>query len=185
MGAFAEPPAPKPSPEEATANATFEALMWAMARPGETRTLPAPALANVVKALIDLECRAYARAPELAALLRDAGAREAAPEAAEYALLDLSDPQARADFDALQTGDELYPERGATVVAPARFGAGERVRISGPGVAAQRAIALGGLGEGFWAARAAKIAYPLGVDLILIDGVETLCVPRSSRVEAL
>ena len=49
-----------PDGTEARSNASFEALMRAMSRPGDKRTLPEPGLASIIETLIDLECTVFA-----------------------------------------------------------------------------------------------------------------------------
>ena len=47
-----------PDAVEMRANATFEALMWALSRPGDMRRLPEVDFAAIADTLIDLECAA-------------------------------------------------------------------------------------------------------------------------------
>lgn len=177
--------APKPTAEEEAAGAAFEAAMWALARPGLVQQAPPPAMRSVIRALIDRECRAFADDPAIAAALADVGATLTGPEAAEFAFLDLAQEAAAAQVAALPVGSDLYPDRGATIIASARFEAGAPRRVSGPGVDGALDIRIAGPSEAFWAARAAAIRYPLGLDLFLIDGDAIVGLPRSSVVEAL
>jgi len=48
-----------PDAAELRENATFEALMWSMARRGERRPLPDPRLSAVIETLIDLESTVF------------------------------------------------------------------------------------------------------------------------------
>ena len=52
---------------EAAANAAFDALLWALSRPGLGRDLPEPGEAGIIAALLDRECRAYSADPRLVA----------------------------------------------------------------------------------------------------------------------
>ncbi len=177
--------APRPTAEEAAAAAAFEALMWALARPGERRRAPEPAFRSIIRAVIDLECRVYAEDPAIASLLSDVGAEPAPAAAADYAFIDLSSEAGLAAFEALPRGSALYPDRGATAFSPARFDDGPSLRLSGPGVDGARTLSIGGPPSRFWAARAALIRYPAGVDLVLVDGAEVIGLPRSAVVEAI
>jgi alpha-D-ribose 1-methylphosphonate 5-triphosphate synthase subunit PhnH len=69
---------PVPDAFETRTNATFEALMWALARPGTVQTLPAPGLAGIADALIDRECRVFCNDPDLARHLASLGAARVA-----------------------------------------------------------------------------------------------------------
>lgn len=175
--------APQPSPEEAAAGDAFEALMWALARPGQRQTLPEPAIENVIRALIDRECRVFAENTAVLACARDVGAERGPAETADFAFLNLACLPDRDAFLRLPVGTPLYPDRGATVIAPARFDDGPELRLSGPGVEGALTARIGGPLSSFWAERAEKIRYPLGVDLFLVDGAEVIGVPRSTIVE--
>ena len=54
-----------PDAVELRSNATFEALMWALSRPGDIRTLPDAGFDAIAETLVDLECSAYADTPEM------------------------------------------------------------------------------------------------------------------------
>lgn len=179
-----EPGAPEPDADERRDNAVFDALLRALARPGEIRAMPEPGPEPIARALVDRECRAFA-SPALAAALRELGAAAVAVEDADHAFLDLSGEAGVAAFGRLSPGDALHPERGATVVAPARIGDGPALRLQGPGVEGAREVRAGGLHPTLWDARARLCRYPLGVELILVDGPRLLALPRSTRVEAL
>lgn len=67
---FALASVPVPDACEARTNATFEALMWALSRPGTVQCLPAPGVAGIAEALLDRECRAFSEDPALAGSAR-------------------------------------------------------------------------------------------------------------------
>ena len=172
-----------PDPTEARSNASFEALMWAMSRPGENRTLPEPGLGSIIEALIDLECTVFADSAELGAQLAATGARIAQnPDMADHVFLDAMD-RTGADLGAISCGSALYPDQGATVVARVAHG-GQRLRLSGPGVEGTSEVALD-LDPQFWAQRERLCTYPAGFDLVLVDGDAVMAIPRSTRVEVL
>lgn len=176
--------APIPTEEELADGVAFEEVMQAFARPGVVRRMDRDAERAIAQALIDLECRAYASRAEMQALLEDLGAEQLGAETAEFAFLDLNDAGDLAIFERLPVGVPLYPDRGATVIARARFNQGAKLRISGPGVAGAAEIKLEGVEAQFWARRAARMAYPLGLDLIFVDGEALMALPRSTQVEA-
>jgi alpha-D-ribose 1-methylphosphonate 5-triphosphate synthase subunit PhnH len=168
---------------EARSNASFEALMWAMSRPGETRTLPEPGLASIIEALIDLECTVFTDRTEMGAQLAATGARIAeSPDMADHVFLDRMD-RTGAGLGAINCGSALYPDQGATVVARVAHG-GQRLRLTGPGIEGARDVALD-LAPQFWAQRERLCAYPAGFDLVLVDGHAVIAIPRSTKVEVL
>ena len=172
-----------PDLEEARSNATFEALMWSMARPGEQRELAEPGLAPIIEAFLDLECTAYADDAELAGLIARTGAErvEALADADHVFLAQLD---GLAELEALNCGSALYPDDGATLVVTAAIGQGQRLRLSGPGIEGTREIALG-LPAAFWALRQKLCAYPQGFELFVVDGRAVIGIPRSTQVEVL
>lgn len=65
--------APAPDADEARDNAAFDALMWALARPGTLHILP-NGLADLLLTLVDRECRVMTDDPALARLAAGNGA---------------------------------------------------------------------------------------------------------------
>ncbi|MEL6451892.1 MAG: phosphonate C-P lyase system protein PhnH [Pseudomonadota bacterium] len=174
---------PAPSPMEAHANATFDALLWALSRPGTVRGLPSPGEVPIIRALLDRECRAYAADPVLVPEILRVGAELAEVEAADHVFLGaLREP---GPLMAVRLGSDLYPDDGATVVLRAQIGHGARLRLSGPGIEGATDISIGGLADGFWHQRQALLRYPMGFDLFLLDGAAVIGVPRSTHVEVL
>lgn len=184
MTAAAFPDAPVPDAEEARDNATFAVLLAALSRPGDVGRLPEPGPAAIARALLDGECRAHAEDAGLQAVIRRAGAALTAPEQAGHVFMALDDADAPDRFARLSPGSPLYPDDGATVIAAAQIDAGTALRLTGPGVPGARILRLGGVHPGVWAVRAAW-AYPLGVEMILVDGDRVLALPRSTHVEVI
>lgn len=174
---------PAPSEFEARTNATFEALMWALSRPGLTRDLPAPGQAGIVEALLDRECNVYCADPDLARIAAATGAALVTQEQADHLFLDML-PGADA-LRQIALGSDLYPETGATLVCNARLGQGAALRISGPGCNGAVDVKVAGLPDGFWQMRARLMRYPMGFELFLVEGAQVLGVPRSSQVEVI
>ncbi|MDP1668676.1 phosphonate C-P lyase system protein PhnH [Phaeovulum sp.] len=159
---------PLPDAFETRTNATFEALMWALSRPGTAQTLPAPGAGGVVEALIDRECRVYCDDPALGDLVSATGAALVDAARADHAFLSLVDASGLQALDQIPVGSALYPDAGATVVAQARLGEGQRLRLTGPGIETAAEIRLDGLPPGLWTLRAARCRYPAGFDLFLV-----------------
>ena len=172
-----------PDAAEARCNATFEALIWSMARPGDVRELPEAGMASIVEALIDRECVAYADSPELSRQIADTGAILGEPATADHLFLDRLEGVSDA-LTAIRCGSALYPDDGATLVAQVAYGTGQRLRLTGPGIDGARDMVLA-LPAEFWAMRAQLCAYPEGFDLLLIDGHQVIGIPRSTQIEVL
>lgn len=174
---------PVQSPSEAQDNAAYDALLWALSRPGQTRVLPEPGETCIIGALLDRECQVHAADPLLMpAVMRTGAALTDIQEADHVFFGDMLSPEA---LEKVVTGSDLYPDDGATVIVRARIGEGQALRLTGPGVDGAVALHVAGLPEGFWAARAAHLRYPMGFDLFLLDGRQIIGVPRSTQVEVL
>ena len=169
------------SEAEVNANAAFDALLWALSRPGLMRDLPQPGEAPIIHALIDRECRVHCADPRLLPQIMRAGAEVAQIDNADHVFLGRMTESGA--LRAVQTGSDMYPDDGATVVVQAEIGSGPHLRLSGPGIDSRIDVRIGGLPEGFWQVRAASIRYPIGFDLVLLDDARVLGVPRSTRVE--
>lgn len=176
---------PQPDADEARDNAAFAAVLNAFARPGTVHALPEPGARAVALALIDRECRVFADTEPMQALLRTTGASIVPAELADHVFTALRSDGELARFARLTVGDRLYPDSGATVIAPATVGAGQALRLTGPGIETQTEIRLDGLSPRLWALRAGLCRYPLGVDLLFHDGAQVLAIPRSTSVEVL
>lgn len=172
-----------PDAAETRSNGTFEALMWAMARPGEARDMGEAGLEPIVEALIDRECTVYADSPALAAMIAATGATPSPVAMADHLFLDGLDLLADT-IGAIGRGTALYPDDGATVVALVAHGTGPRLRLSGPGIEGAREISIA-VPPAFWALRAQVCVYPEGFDLLLVDGRSVIGIPRSTQVEVL
>ena len=75
---------PVPSDFEARTNATYEALMWALSRPGLIRHMPDAGQAGVIEALLDRECKVHCADPALAPIVARTGAALVAPDNADH-----------------------------------------------------------------------------------------------------
>lgn len=180
---------PHPDEAETRCNAGFEALMWALARPGSVQTLPAPGFTTIAEVLLDRECRVFAQDPALALFVASLGAASAPVTQADHCFLSLADTGGLALLHQVAVGSALYPDAGATVLAQAEFGPGltdgQRLRLRGPGIETATEIRLGGLAPGLWPLRAARCHYPAGFDLFLLCGAQVIGLPRSTLIEVL
>ena len=173
-----------PDALELRANGTFEALMWALARPGYSREMPEAGLAAIVETLVDLECVVLADEPALQANVAATGALLTDdPARADHVFLS-SLENMEALLMGLRCGSALYPDDGATLVAAAQHGRGQRVRLSGPGIDGTVDMLLA-ISPSFWALRATLCAYPEGFDMLVVDGRSVVGIPRSTQVEVL
>lgn len=171
---------PRPDAEEVRDNATFAALMWALARPGRVRDLPEPGMAGIARALCDRECRVHADDPGLAAVLAATDAAAVPAEKADHVFAETPP-----DLTRLAAGSALDPDDGATVVLPAGLGRGTALRLTGPGIEDEAVVHVDGPEPAFWAGRAAACRYPAGVELFLVDGARVMGLPRSTQIEVL
>jgi alpha-D-ribose 1-methylphosphonate 5-triphosphate synthase subunit PhnH len=175
------------------AQATFRAVLDAMARPGrlhragERLTPPPPldkATAGVLLTLVDNETPLWLDADAAAArdwLAFHCGAAIVAViEAAAFAVA-LSLP----DLATLPAGTHEAPELSATLVLQiAALGAGARYRLSGPGLREPALLSAAGLPAGFASAWQRNHAlYPCGVDIVLCAGTTLTALPRSVSIE--
>ena len=174
---------PVQSPEEAAGNATFDALLWALSRPGIVRTLPEHSDSAIIDALIDRECKVHCSDPLLVPQILRSGADLADIAGADHVFLTVLEDIAVLDHVA--KGSDLYPDDGATMVLQVTLDRGPRVQLSGPGVDGTLAVRIGGLPAGFWQRRATLSRYPMGFDLFLRDGAHIIGIPRSTKVEVL
>lgn len=173
-----------PDAAELRCNATFEALMWSMARPGGSRSMPEAGLAGLIETLVDIECVVFADDTALLACAAQTGALLAqTPGEADHVFL-TSLEGVEAVLPSLQRGTALYPDHGATLAANVAHGRGHRVRLTGPGIEGECDVTLG-ISPGFWDLRARLCAYPEGFDLLLVDGQAVIGIPRSTKVEVL
>jgi alpha-D-ribose 1-methylphosphonate 5-triphosphate synthase subunit PhnH len=175
----------------------FRAVLDALARPGQVRTigptLPGVALggalARLLLSLSDDETpvwwqRADVDLPEWLRF------HTSAPEASRFdgasfaVLTDLSQMPTLADF---ASGTVASPEFSCTVFIelPALEG-GPELAWRGPGIEAVQSVGLPGLPDDFWSQwQANHAAFPQGVDIVFTCGDQALGLPRTTRVRRL
>ncbi len=183
------------TPAEAMARATFQTLLAALSNPGRIFTLPgiAPSTQEschqIGLTLLDLETSFFTSDHLLRRNLEQSGARFLIASSASYLFFPESDAfeaMARQTIDIIAyatVGTMADPDEGATVIVACRLGQGQALRLRGPGIAHAIELRVNGLPVEFWQLRAAKINYPLGIDLFLVDGGQLVGLPRTTTVE--
>ena len=172
---------PAPSLAETRDNIAFDALLWALSRPGLPRDLPEPGEGSIITALLDRECLVYSADPLLMPEIMRTGAELADIGKADHVFLGaMTTSDSLAD---IAIGSDYYPDDGATVIIRASIGSGPAIELVGPGVDGVVTPQLDGLPDGFWKARAARLRYPMGFDLFFVDGARVVGVPRSTTIE--
>jgi len=85
----------------------------------------------------------------------------------------------------LAQGLPAYPDRSATLLLEvSALRAGEGVRLSGPGIATHRRLAVDGLPADFWLEwRCNQQRFPLGVDVFLTCADQLCGLPRTTLME--
>ena len=109
-----------------------------------------------------------------------AGARVTSdPRQAAFAFI--ADPGHAPAFDDFSLGTPQYPDRSATLVLQVEgFGTGQRLLLSGPGIADVQSFSAQPLPPDFQARIAANRAlFPRGVDVILVSPHAVAALPRS------
>ena len=174
---------PAYSATDALAQSAFAAVIGALSRPGTIHRLPQAGPLQLVETLIDRDTTVCCQVPRLADALDHAGARHVPlPQAEHVFLADAEDlPVAIPD---LATGSALYPDRGATVIVPARLTGGPALRLTGPGIE-DEARMTPAIPPETWALRDGRATYPQGFELLLIEGDRIMALPRSTRVEVI
>jgi alpha-D-ribose 1-methylphosphonate 5-triphosphate synthase subunit PhnH len=187
---------PQSTIAETLARETFQALLSALSNPGHLFTLPGISLATrqacqqIGFTLLDLETSFYSPDPALANVLLQSGARPLSvanaaylffPESAAFAPPALA--QTLADVERAAVGTITDPDDGATLIIGCRLGEGVLLRLQGPGIQHSSEVRVAGLPLEFWQLRLAKISYPLGIDLFLVDGGQVVGLPRSTMIE--
>lgn len=172
------------------AQSCFRAVLDAMARPGQIRTIPAvsppsplcDAAAAVLLTLVDHETPLAldpAVEPARGWIAFHTGAPIVPASNAMFAM-SLSLP----DLSVLPNGTDETPETAATVILQvASLSAGPGFILQGPGLKDARTMNIDGLPQDFaviWQANHKR--FPRGIDLILCAGNQLTALPRSVTV---
>lgn len=175
--------APQRNHEEAFANAAFDAMLSATARPGQIETLPESDFGPVIAALIDRECTFFASDERLIQHLTETGARFVSASEADFVFCQADELAAL--LPKVKIGSDLYPDDGATLIVAAGLAKGDRLRLSGPGIKGHEDVAIAGFDRAVWDQRTKQIRYPTGFDMLIVDGANVMALPRSTQVEVL
>lgn len=186
------------------AQQTFRAVLEAMSRPGRVLELPAnalrglhgpglsPGLTAVLLSLLDAEVELWLAPgvglPSALGYLRFHTGVRPARQVEQAAFVVTTAAQATPDlWQRVHQGSDGAPQDGATLVVDVpSLEAGVAspwLRLSGPGIAGEHRLHVGGLDAAFWSARAALgSGFPRGVELILCCGRAIAALPRTTRI---
>ncbi|MBT3069305.1 phosphonate C-P lyase system protein PhnH [Rhodomicrobium sp. Az07] len=179
--------------------ATFRAVMDAMARPGEIRAVPdaltppaplSPSAAALALTLLDYETpfwldAALGEAEDVARWLRFHTGASVTANPSDAAFAFAADPLALPPLAAFSQGTPDFPDRSTTLVLQvAAFTGGLSLVLSGPGIASHRDFAPSPLAPGFAdELRANAGRFPCGVDIVFAGPGSVAALPRSTRIE--
>lgn len=180
------------------AQATFRALIDALANPGRVHSLDAPLeapaglspeLAAIALTLCDHDTTvwldpALAESDAVVSWLRfhTAALLTTDPSRAHFALVSTADALPALERFAL--GTDEYPDRSTTIaLGVASLTGGAEIVLRGPGIEDHRHIALQPLPHDFvaqWATN--RGLFPRGVDVLLAAGSGVIGLPRTTRI---
>ena len=179
------------------AQASFRAILDAMAHPGRIKELPvslaaappAPlgvAAAAIALTLCDIDTPIWLDRPLAAALsylaFHCSAPPAASPVDARFAFI--ADAAALPSLEGFALGSDEYPDRSTTlVIEVAGLTAGRGMRLAGPGIRGEALLGVAGLPARLLEERAALVALlPRGLDVILVSGTRLAALPRWTRV---
>ncbi len=179
------------------AQATFRAVMMALAEPGTVRDIVQPsgmcggfssALTAIALTLADFETRVWlepdaATAAAQYVRFHTGAAIVADPAQAAFAFVTRAEHLPR--LAVFAQGSLEYPDASTTLVIDvARIETGRGYQLTGPGILGMRRLDIGPLPATFAAdITGNRAAFPCGVDLIFCHGTRIAGLPRSTRVE--
>lgn len=177
--------------QEATQQQIFRQLLSCMSLPGTIANLSQyltgqPALVGVLATLLD----GSVSLNDETGLLKERDRRllqaSSAPvDAAHFVIADaIAAPMPKFSPN---LGTLTSPEQGATLILQGQaLGNGDlALRLTGPGIPGQQTVALSGFHPHWFDRRAEWIAFPLGIDLILVDATQVMALPRTTQIELL
>ena len=196
--AYAATPGPGFADPVFDAQATFRALLEAMARPGSVADIGvdltppsplSPAAAAVALTLFDHDTSVWldgaAGSDEVQRFLAFHCGSPMTESPMEAAFAVIADAQSMPGLDRFDPGSDAYPDGSTTLVIDvAALDDGTRITLKGPGIAEVAALAPAGLPADFWDWMAVnRSIFPLGVDVILACGRSLACLPRTTLIE--
>lgn len=175
------------------AQATFRALLEALAHPGRSCPIPSritpprglfPACAAACLTLLDLETQVWLQSGlEIESWLRfHTGCQFTTnPQQANFAVI--WDVSRSPDLQAFNLGTAEYPELSTTLLIQVEHLVnGKAVVLQGPGILGERTISPQ-LPTQFWQQWISNHqAYPLGVDVFLFDQSQVIGLPRTTKL---
>jgi alpha-D-ribose 1-methylphosphonate 5-triphosphate synthase subunit PhnH len=183
-----------------SAQATFRAVMQAMARPGtvqrldvDLRQVPTPlmpATAAIALTLFDHDTPlwlddAMRAAPSVAQWLRFHTSAPLVDDAADASFALIAAPDAMPALDCFAFGTNDYPDRSTTLILQLdSLEQGDEFELSGPGIRGAATLRAP-LPESLVAQHEANhVLFPRGIDLILIANDAVVVIPRTNRIVA-
>lgn len=179
--------------------ATFRAVMMALARPASIHPLAAelsppapltPGLAAVALALADHEVNlwldpALATSRAVTEFLRFHTGAPQVTDAASAVFALVSNPRTMPNLTEFALGTDEYPDRSTTlVIAVEKLEAGDGLILDGPGIKGTARVSLAPLPTGFVRQFADNGAiFPRGVDCVFVSPAGVAALPRSTRVK--
>lgn len=178
--------------------ATFRAVLDALAEPGTERPVegiveaPAPlspVAAAVIATLADFETAVWRDAtlltPEIDAWLAFHTGAPVASDAGRAVFALIGATATAPDFADFALGTDVDPSTSATLVlAVEGFASGRRWRLEGPGIDGTREVTIAGAPDDLADRLAANRAlFPRGVDLIFAGPASVMGLPRTTRIE--
>lgn len=165
-----------------TQQRTFRQIMNSFARPGVIETLEGEAMLLTLATLLDgatslADLDGLVSAPDLARL-------EATAAKAEQARFVLTHGETAPAFKP-SFGTLASPDMGATILLKIQaIGHGNKLILSGPGIDGTCEVAVAGLHPAWLAAHLEwNSAFPLGVDMLLVAGLQVMALPRTTRIQ--
>lgn len=177
--------------------ATFRAVMTALAEPGVARAVDGistapdrlgPVAAAIVATLADFDTAVWRDAalggPEVDGWLRFHTGAPLVADPAKAVFAIVSTLEALPDFEAFALGTDVDPSTSTTVILRvAGFGRGRAYRLIGPGIEGERRFALeGGPPDLVERLGANRELFPRGVDLLLAGPDAVVGLPRTTRI---
>jgi len=171
-------------PEVAQRN--FRLLMDCMARPGKLATLAAGE-ASPLEAVMSCLCDNTTSVADPQNILAPSfwPLSTAQVESLENAAFCVAEADKAPSFQP-QLGTLESPEFGATILLKVKhLGQGPSLEFTGPGVNERTNVQVNGLHPDWLKLRAQwNSGFPMGVDFILLDEHQLICVPRTTQIRA-
>jgi len=181
------------------AQAVFNDVMQAMARPGMIRNIkpavvpPAPltpCAGSVLLALADYDTTVWLDRDSSVTLeplrwLRFHCGTKTTEDTEQATFALMANPASMPDLSYFTPGTALYPDRSTTVIVQVEsLENGVGWTLEGPGIQGKSQLQVTGLSDDFsrqWKNNRAR--FPLGVDVILCAHDRLACLPRTVRIE--